>query len=78
MRMKNKPKMKPTVELLIKHECWDDVRKMIKLLNIRHSPFVRTYKGFSLKLEASENQILMLQMNGNINIVKYLQQTVAS
>lgn len=60
------PKFKPTIEILVKNENWDAVRLYIKALNIRHSPFLSTWKGYVVKLEASENQELMLAMNGNV------------
>jgi hypothetical protein len=70
MKTKKMPKFKPTVEIIVKNEHWDDIRKYIKTLNIRHGPFLTTWKGYIVKLQVNENQELLLAMNGNIQSVE--------
>ena len=74
-KTKKMPKFKPTVEILVPQENWNDIRNYIKALKIRHSPFMSTWKGYRVKLEVSENQELMLRMNGNI---PYIEKIVAN
>lgn len=68
--MKMKKKFKPTIEILVKSQHWDSIRSYIKSGKIRHSPFNHTWKGYVVQLEATENQELMLMMNGNVAQIK--------
>ena len=67
-RNKNKVKMKPTIRIEVSHDKWDAIRRQIKIMKVRHSPFHRNWKNYTVELEANENQILMLQLHGDIII----------
>lgn len=72
MTKKNKPKFKPNVQIQVALDKWEPIRLHLKAMNIRHSPFHRNWRNYVTKLEANENQLLMLRLHGDI-VVEMLQ-----
>lgn len=66
-----KPKMLPTVMVSVPTHAWKDAIQFIRKMNIRHGPFnYSQIYGYEFVLEASENQILMLTLHGDIDVKK--------
>ena len=63
-----KPKMKPNIQIMVPHAHWDPIRIQLKTMKVRHGPFHRNWRQYVVELEANENQILMLQLHGTVEI----------
>jgi len=67
--------MQPNVRIEVAHDKWEPIRLHLKSMKLRHGPFHRNWKVYTVELELTENQLLMLQLHGDI-IIHHLQKTI--